>query len=480
MRAVIIGAGPTGLYTAIALARRGHQVAVVDRDPGPDGDPWWARKGVMQFHHPHFFRQQVADALLAEMPEVWHGLLAAGAVPATLPGQPGVPAGLHCRRLTFERVLRSAAETEPGVTLRTGHADEVSFERGRATGVKVDRQQVDADLVIDAGGRAGRLTRALRGPAEGGDCGIAYVSRQYQMRPGAPQGPVNAPFGVIVTYPGYLVAAFIHDNGILSALIARASTDRQLAALRSEAAFEAAARAVPALAAWTDPERAWPISSVLPGGRLYNSYRGQLNDAGRIALDGLIYAGDTVCTTNPQAGRGVTTSLLQAQRLIRLLEEHGRDFASCSLAFDHWCARNVKPWFDDHVYWDANLIRRWSGQDVDLTRPLPSDLIMAAAEADPGMISVVGPYQAMLALPDSLDAVQARARQIYASGWRPPVPAGPTRDELAELATAAAGSASERRVDAAMPATAVPGHGHQPARRAERNDQATPRYAARS
>ena len=34
MRAVIVGAGPTGLYTAIALARRGHEVAVIDRDPG--------------------------------------------------------------------------------------------------------------------------------------------------------------------------------------------------------------------------------------------------------------------------------------------------------------------------------------------------------------------------------------------------------------------------------------------------------------
>src|SRR5215471_1860524 len=57
MRAVIVGAGPTGLYTAIALARRGHQVMVVDCDRGPDGGRWWDRKGVMQFHHPHFFRQ---------------------------------------------------------------------------------------------------------------------------------------------------------------------------------------------------------------------------------------------------------------------------------------------------------------------------------------------------------------------------------------------------------------------------------------
>ena len=120
MRSVIVGAGPTGLYTAVALARRGYQVTVIDRDPGPDGGAWWDRKGVMQFHHPRFFRQQVADALQAEMPEVWDGLLAAGAVPAVLPGQPGVQAGLHCRRLTFERVLRAAARAEPGVRLRTG------------------------------------------------------------------------------------------------------------------------------------------------------------------------------------------------------------------------------------------------------------------------------------------------------------------------------------------------------------------------
>ena len=438
MRSVIVGAGPTGLYTAVALARRGHQVTVIDRDPGPDGGQRWDRKGVMQFHHPHHFRQQVTDALVAEMPEVWQGLLAAGAMPAVLPGQPGVPAGLHCRRLTFERVLREAARAEPGVWLRTGHVDEVCAERGRVSGVRAGGHLVDADLVIDAGGRAGRLTRALRRPAEGGDCGIAYVSRQYKMRPGAAAGPVNMPFGVMVTYPGYLVAVFIHDNGILSALIARASADRQLAALRARPAFEAAARAIPAMAAWTDPGQARPITPVLPGGRLYNSYRGQLDDAGHVALDGLVYAGDSVCTTNPAAGRGVTTSLLQARQLISLLGEHGRDFTSCSLAFDDWCAGHIRPWFEDHVYWDADLVRRWSGQNIDLTQPLPPDLIMAAAQADPEIAQAAGPYQAMLALPSTLDAVQARARAIYATGWRPPLPPGPTRDELARLVTAAA------------------------------------------
>jgi hypothetical protein len=60
------------------------------------------------------------------------------------------------------------------------------------------------------------------------------------------------------------------------------------------------------------------------------------------------------------------------------------------------------------------------------------------------MRAVVGPYMAMRALPATLAAVEPRAREIYASGWRPPIPDGPTRDELAELVTAAAA----RRVSA--------------------------------
>ncbi len=229
MRSVIVGAGPTGLYTAVALARRGHQVTAIDRDPGPD-DQQWDRKGVMQFHHPHIFRQQVAEALQAEMPEVWDGLLAAGAVPAVLPGQPSVPAGLHCQAPYLRAGAAGSRRGRAGVRLRTGHVDAVCAERGRVTGIRAGGRLVDADLVIDAGGRAGRLTRGLRGPAEGGDCGITYVSRQYQMRPGAATGPVNMPFGVMVSYPGYLAAVFLHDNRIISALIARASTRNMTAA----------------------------------------------------------------------------------------------------------------------------------------------------------------------------------------------------------------------------------------------------------
>ena len=44
MRTVIVGAGPAGLYTAVALARRGHEAVVIDRDSGPDGGQRWDRR----------------------------------------------------------------------------------------------------------------------------------------------------------------------------------------------------------------------------------------------------------------------------------------------------------------------------------------------------------------------------------------------------------------------------------------------------
>jgi 2-polyprenyl-6-methoxyphenol hydroxylase-like FAD-dependent oxidoreductase len=431
MRTAIVGAGPTGLYLGMALARRGHTVTIVDRDPGPDGDRW-DRKGVMQFHHPHGFRRQVIEALLAEMPDVWEQLIAAGAEPMTPPGQTQL-AGFHCRRLVFERILRSAAAAEPRVELRIGHADRVLAESGRAVGLSVDGHRLDADLVLDASGRGGRIGDPFRAAAVGGDCGLAYVSRQYQLLPGASSGPVNSVIGFAAPRVGYEGFVFVHDNGVISALLTRATNDRELAGLRVTSAFDAAMRAIPGLDIWTEPGRTLPITGVLPGARLHNSFRGQLSEAGGVGLPGLFFVGDAVCTTNPTFGRGIATSLMQAQQLLRLMDEHGEDFPSCSVAFDTWCTEYIKPWFADHVEIDAHRVRRWAGQDIDLSGQLPSDLIMAAANVDPEIGPYIGPYASMSTLPSSLDAVQSRAKDVYATGWRPPVPPGPTRDQLAEL-----------------------------------------------
>jgi 2-polyprenyl-6-methoxyphenol hydroxylase-like FAD-dependent oxidoreductase len=171
----------------------------------------------------------------------------------------------------------------------------------------------------------------------------------------------------------------------------------------------------------------------LPGGRLYNTYRGQLDGAGRPVLPGLISVGDAVCTTTPLAGRGVTLALMQARELVRILDLHDRDITTATIQFDRWSLRYVRPWFDDHRYTDTDRMRRWSGGDIDVRRWLPSDLIVAAAQADPQLRDLVDPYTTMDAPPSSLAPAQARAREIYAAGWRPPVPDGPTREELSSV-----------------------------------------------
>ena len=88
MRTVVVGGGPVGMFCGMALARRGQQVTIVDRDPGPPGTGGWARRGVMQFHHPHFFRSIVRQALLDTLPEAWDAVVAAGGIPARPDGFP--------------------------------------------------------------------------------------------------------------------------------------------------------------------------------------------------------------------------------------------------------------------------------------------------------------------------------------------------------------------------------------------------------
>jgi flavin-dependent dehydrogenase len=197
--------------------------------------------------------------------------------------------------------------------------------------------------------------------------------------------------------------------------------------------FDAAVRTIPQLSEWIDSSRAQPISRALPGGRLYNTYRGQLDTTGRPVLPGLISVGDAVCTTTPLAGRGISLALMQARELIDILDRNDADIMTATRQFDRWCEDHIRPWFDDHRYTDSDRLRRWSGGDIDLSRRLPSDLIVAAAGADPALNDVVRGYAAMDAMPASLAPADARAREIYASGWRPPVPDGPSRAELSEV-----------------------------------------------
>jgi 2-polyprenyl-6-methoxyphenol hydroxylase-like FAD-dependent oxidoreductase len=435
MRTVIVGAGPVGSFCGLMLARRGHEVVLVDRDPGPVVDGSWKRRGVMQFALPHFFRWIVRQAINAEAPELWSALLLAGGLPALPPGFPDELTGLQCRRSTFERALWTFTSAEPGVRRVTGHADRLLLDGGRVTGVVVDGAAVPGDLVVLATGRAGRLGDELRAPAEGGSCGFSYAARQYRALSGADVPAWGMPRRLV--YDGYEAIVFPQDGRTLSALIVRPTKDERLADLRHDSAFEAAAAAIPLLAEWTDPGRFEPVTNVLAGSNLVNAYRGQRGPDGAVT-PGLLSVGDAVCATNPAAGRGAALGLQQARALVGLLDGD-EELRGVAAAFDEWCLENIRPWYEDHVYWDATELRRFAGQPLDLDARIPSDVVCACGEVDPTIMAAAGPYLGMLASPKILDTVQEKARAVLRTGWRPPYADGPSRDELVELALAPVG-----------------------------------------
>jgi hypothetical protein len=87
MRTVVLGAGPAGCSAALALARRGHDVVLIDRDEPPEvagvsADEifqTWSRSAVGQFRQPHNFLGLGRTILRDAIPDVYADLFAKGA-----------------------------------------------------------------------------------------------------------------------------------------------------------------------------------------------------------------------------------------------------------------------------------------------------------------------------------------------------------------------------------------------------------------
>src|SRR5688500_3938504 len=132
MVVLILGAGICGLGTALLLARDGHEVTILERDPGPVPDSpqaaWdsWTRKGVAQFRQPHNFMPGMREVLEAELPDVQEALRQAGAcrydllhpLPPVLTDRSPRPIDdrlwtLSARRPVAEWVFATVAHHEP-------------------------------------------------------------------------------------------------------------------------------------------------------------------------------------------------------------------------------------------------------------------------------------------------------------------------------------------------------------------------------
>src|SRR4051812_13048613 len=84
---VVVGAGGGGVFSPPALARRGVDVTVLDRDDAPVPDRFelageWRRPGTPQTHHTHFFKSRLNAELRDHLPEVIAELSSCGITPA--------------------------------------------------------------------------------------------------------------------------------------------------------------------------------------------------------------------------------------------------------------------------------------------------------------------------------------------------------------------------------------------------------------
>jgi 2-polyprenyl-6-methoxyphenol hydroxylase-like FAD-dependent oxidoreductase len=370
VKVLVLGSGLGGLLAAMLLGRRGHDVTVVDRDQGPPaGGPeavfdQWARRGVPQARQPHLFLGRSVRVLRDEAPDILDDLIAAGALRWPIDLGDGPDDAVVCsRRLTFEAVLRRAAERQPGVTVRSGAGvDDLMFDRAAipmVRGIQLeDGDVLTGDLVIDASGRRSPTPRILARhglralPEAAQDCGFLYLSRHYRLRAVADYPSMDMPD--ISNLGWALSMAFPGDRGTFSLLATVAAIDPLRREITTEASFSRFHAEIPLSAPWLDAGE--PISDINTMARIDNRYRRLVDDDGPI-VTGIVLLGDAAMHTNPTAGRGVSLAFAHAQQLVSTIE--GADSPSdFTVAFDEWTHANIGAWYQLQAGADASMTRR--------------------------------------------------------------------------------------------------------------------------
>jgi 2-polyprenyl-6-methoxyphenol hydroxylase-like FAD-dependent oxidoreductase len=218
-------------------------------------------------------------------------------------------------------------------------------------GVRTDEGELSADLVIDAAGQRSPVDRwlddigAQPAATAWAECGIAYYSRHYRIRPGA-ELPGLPTTRIVAGLDEFTVGIWGADNGAMQLVVAPLATDRRFRTLKHPEVFTAVLRTIPTYAAWLDVLD--PITPMFQMAGLHNTMR-RLVVGGVPVVTGLHAIGDSVCTTNPSFGRGLSLALLGAADLLDTVDRHGDDWTTRALALDELVADHVVPFYEDQA-----------------------------------------------------------------------------------------------------------------------------------
>ncbi len=462
---VVTGGGLIGLSTAMLLAKDGHDVTVLERDPSPPPatptDAWqsWDRRGVNQFRLLHMFLPRFRQIASVELPEVIAGMEAAGALrfnplteaPAELTGgfRPGDEEMelVTARRPVAETVVASVAADTPGVTVRRDVAI-----RGLLTGTEAapgvpnvvgvvteDGEEIRADLVIDATGRRSPLPSWLaaagaRAPVEElDDSGFVYFGRHFR----SPDGTTPVAFGPLLQhYDSLSMLTLPADNGTWGVGLITSAKDSALRALKDEQVWSTVVKSYPLIAHWLDGE---PIDDqVAVMAKLEDRHRSFVVDGTPVAT-GVLAVGDSWACTNPSVGRGISIGLIHAVALRDALRRESLDDpVGLALAWEQATLATAEPYFRGTLHFDrhrlAQIEAQIAGVPYEPGDPIwdLSECLGAGAAADPDLLRAALRIGSVLATGEEVFAEPGMVDKAIAVGGPlrgEPAP-GPTRQQL--------------------------------------------------
>ena len=388
----IVGAGIAGLGTAMALAREGRHITIIDRDPPPPANvetafETWERKGVTQLRHSHVFLGCLVALIRKKHPRLHAMLREAGAreigfaesLPPLLRSTYNTGkdkndadlAFLFSRRTTLEHIMRAYVGALPGVHFITSARVRnltISRTNGKTavTGVVLERDgqpdaTLSANIVVDATGRNTLMVDWLRerGVAieeEKSPAGILYFTRHYRLREGQDEPPRDAIPGAGDL--GYIkFGVFAADNRHFSITLAVPEIEAKLrTAAVDPKTFDAICTQIPGAGRWTDPKRAEPVTKVFGMGNLHNVWR-HFVKAGEPLVLNFFAVGDASMRTNPLYGRGCSSAVVHAHILGEVLEQTA-DARMRAIEFDKRARQTLRPFWDAIVKQDLGAIRR--------------------------------------------------------------------------------------------------------------------------